>query len=285
MVIYVGTVGYSHPYWKSTPQQEHFYPVKLAKTKWFGYYIKFFDTVESNMSFYGFPKRNVWIKWKDQAPKGFKYCMKVNKYITHSKRIKDVRESWENKWENGYKLLGDTLGVLLFQFPPQFKCNDTTMERLRELGTYLPKSCRFAFEFRDSSWNNENIRKLFLKHKNWCVIFNFTTPTFLNPYWAGSMTGTTWGFATTNWTYLRLHGSMGDYVGTYGEEFVTKLAKCIEFGNDRLHLKDMYIFFDNTDSFVGDEMGLGGIFAFHMPEKALPSCVADALLLKEKLGQ
>jgi uncharacterized protein YecE (DUF72 family) len=49
---------------------------------------------------------------------------------------------------DGLRVVG-RLGVVLFQLPPNFKCD---VALLREFVSLLPDDIRFAFEFRNESW-------------------------------------------------------------------------------------------------------------------------------------
>ena len=76
--IRIGTSGWYYDHWK-----ELFYPVGLAKSKWFEYYAQYFDTVEINNTFYHLPKEQTLQRWHDIVPKDFLYAVKANRYITH----------------------------------------------------------------------------------------------------------------------------------------------------------------------------------------------------------
>ncbi len=54
----------------------------------------------------------------------------------------------------GVAHLGDRLGTLLFQLPPNLKCDLPRFDSFLEL---LPAGTRAAFEFRHPSWFDENV--------------------------------------------------------------------------------------------------------------------------------
>ena len=80
--IRVGCCGWIYPHWR-----ERFYPKELRQTEWFRHYAQTFDTVEINNSFYHLPSEKAVAHWEEQAPPGFVYAVKVNRFITHMKKL------------------------------------------------------------------------------------------------------------------------------------------------------------------------------------------------------
>jgi uncharacterized protein YecE (DUF72 family) len=148
MKIHIGTSGYNYPEWRGT-----FYPEKFSTTKMFAYYAERFRTVEINATFYRMPTAKLTDGWRAQAPEGFQYALKAPQRITHFARLKDCEESLHMFCENA-RLLGPCLGTLLFQLPPNFKCD---MARFTTFLGWLPPDIRSAFEFRHDSWLNEDV--------------------------------------------------------------------------------------------------------------------------------
>jgi uncharacterized protein YecE (DUF72 family) len=72
MTIRVGTSGWSYDHWRGG-----FYPDKLAKNRWFDFYAVRFNTVEVNATFYRRFKDSTYQNWRDRAPEGFRYVLKV----------------------------------------------------------------------------------------------------------------------------------------------------------------------------------------------------------------
>lgn len=116
-LVHVGTSGWNYKHWK-----EKFYPKEIPQTKWFNYYITKFDTVELNTSFYHLPKKETFTKWNENSPDNFYYAVKASRYITHLKRLKDVKESVDLFLDHAINLK-DKLGPILFQLPPGLKYN------------------------------------------------------------------------------------------------------------------------------------------------------------------
>jgi uncharacterized protein YecE (DUF72 family) len=108
--------------------------------------------VEIDSTFYGTPKKSTIQHWIDATPKGFKFSCKVPRVITHDEGVVNV---WGLMAEflDVIQLLGDRLGVILFQFPPSF--TSVHINRLAEFLPKLPTGLRFAIEVRDRSWHTD----------------------------------------------------------------------------------------------------------------------------------
>ena len=139
----VGTSGFSYKEWKGP-----FYPEKLPNKDMLAYYSSELPAVEINNTFYRLPKREVIENWAAQVPEGFRFSIKASRRITHFRRLKDTGEVLDYLLEATSRL-GDRLGVILFQLPPNFKKD---IDRLSAFLETLPGDVRAAFEFRNDSW-------------------------------------------------------------------------------------------------------------------------------------
>jgi uncharacterized protein YecE (DUF72 family) len=149
--IHAGTSGFSYPEWKGS-----FYPEKLPQKAFLEFYSGKFSTVEINNTFYRFPRSSLLEGWHDGTPNGFTFAVKANQGITHKGRLQDVEELTRDFIER-CKLLGEKLGPILFQLPPNFKRDD---ERLVNFLDHLDPRLRYAFEFRHDSWFDDETFKL-----------------------------------------------------------------------------------------------------------------------------
>ena len=104
---YIGTSGWVYPHWRDV-----FYPTKLSQSKWLEFYTGHFPTVELNNSFYRLPSEQAFSKWRDTSPDGFLYAVKVSRFITHIKRLKDAEEPIETFLSRA-RHLNEKLGPLL----------------------------------------------------------------------------------------------------------------------------------------------------------------------------
>jgi uncharacterized protein YecE (DUF72 family) len=146
MKLRVGTSGYSYKEWKGS-----FYPDDLAASDMLGYYATKLPSVEINNTFYRLPRASVLETWAGSVPTEFRFAIKASRRITHLKRLKGADD------ETGYLqetlgTLGDKLGVVLFQLPPNLKQD---LERLTTFVELLTPETRAVFEFRHPSWFGE----------------------------------------------------------------------------------------------------------------------------------
>ena len=143
MELLVGTSGFSYPEWRGI-----FYPDGLAADDMLKSYAERLPTVEINNTFYRMPQAPLLQGWNDKVEGTFCFALKAPRSITHISRLKDAGEGV------GYFMkvaatLGERLGPILFQLPPFFK-KDAGV--LREFLAQLPPGTKAAFEFRHSSW-------------------------------------------------------------------------------------------------------------------------------------
>jgi len=218
--IFIGTSGWNYNHWRGI-----FYPDELSTKEWFHYYRKKFDTVEINNTFYNLPDSNVFKNWKKQAPADFIYAVKVNRYITHMKKLKNP-ESALKKFFSRVKYLEGNLGPILFQLPPYWKCN---AERLKNFLKKLPKDKIHVFEFRDDSWHTKEIFKILDSHNaSFCI---HDMPYVKCPQ-----------IAIGKVAYLRFHGAQRVYQGGYPIRALKRWADWISTQSKK---RDVYIYFNN----------------------------------------
>eukprot|EP00474_Spongospora_subterranea_P003226 CRZ03684.1 hypothetical protein [Spongospora subterranea] len=240
--FYLGTSGYCYDHWKKGV----FYPRGVDLFK---FYSAEFDSVELNSTFYRIPKLSTWKKWcHDSSPRpSFTYVVKANQYFTHWRQLNvddNFAERWHYFYEQGCKQLGDHLGPILFQLPPKLTYS---VDKLYALRAILPRDGRYVFEFRHASWYCQEIYDA-MRSCNFCFAAIHIKNVKMwvgdlkdgwNPTLEGYQPCCDWGY------YLRLHGSNGQYVGSYGEQCMEKLAKqVVEWKRSG---KNVYVMYNNTD--------------------------------------
>src|SRR5438128_5890339 len=125
------------------------------------YYLRHFDTLELNNTFYRLPTLQALKAWRDAVPDNFVFAVKASRFLTHNKKLKDPENALENFLPR-VETLGSKLGPILFQLPPRWKIN---LERLQEFLVALPRKPRYAFEFRETSWITEPVLELLREHQ------------------------------------------------------------------------------------------------------------------------
>ena len=146
--VLVGTSGYSYKEWKGA-----FYPPDMKAAGMLRYYGERFPTVEINNTFYRMPAPELLARWAEDVPAGFRFVLKAPRRITHEKRLLGVADTTGRLFEVAASL-GDKQGPFLFQLPPYSK-KDTA--RLRDFLGLLPSGVRAAFEFRDPTWEDDEV--------------------------------------------------------------------------------------------------------------------------------
>lgn len=203
--VRIGCSGWIYPHWRG-----RFYPEKLAVKKWFAFYAEHFDTVEINNSFYRLPKAETFDAWREQAPPGFRYAVKANRFLTQAKKLKDCAEPLERMMPP-FRHLEQTLGPILYQLPPRFRLN---LERLEQFLEIAPKDTVNVFEFRDKSWYDDAVLALLERHgASFCA---HDLPGLESPR-----------IAVGPVAYLRFHGGQGKYWGRYSDEALLGAADWI----------------------------------------------------------
>jgi uncharacterized protein YecE (DUF72 family) len=191
-----GTSGYSYKEWKGP-----FYPEKLKPADMLGFYAERLSTVEINNTFYRMPKTSVLENWAEQVGDDFRFAIKASRRITHFKRLKEADEPLEFLVEN-LKVLGDRLGVVLFQLPPNMKCD---VERLDRFCDLLPAGFPAAFEFRHDSWQDDAVHDRLRAHNFATVIVDADDADHGDDdVDDADEVGPPELFATADWGYLRL---------------------------------------------------------------------------------
>ncbi|MGZ5092792.1 MAG: DUF72 domain-containing protein [Burkholderiales bacterium] len=148
MQILAGTSGFSYKEWLG-----HFYPEKLPASGMLRYYAERFTTVEINNTFYRMPAETVLAHWSEEVPDNFSFTLKAPRRITHDKRLREA-ESHVAEFMRRAESLGSKLGVILFQLPHYLKKD---VPRLRDFLTLLPAGKRVAFDFRNDSWQDDEV--------------------------------------------------------------------------------------------------------------------------------
>ena len=225
MGIRIGTSGWNYPHWKGS-----FYPDDLPDEQWLAWYAERFDTVEINATFYRLPTTDTLDAWREAVPAGFRFAVKASRYITHMKKLKDPRESTA-RFFAAIERLGERLGPILFQLPPNWHCN---LERLAGFLEALPAGYRYVFEFRDESWWIDEVADLLRQHEAAFCLFDL----------AGAAPPRR---VTSDLVYLRLHGPDGAYRGRYSDASLRAWADAIRSWRDEG--RAVHCYFDNdTDA-------------------------------------
>jgi uncharacterized protein YecE (DUF72 family) len=222
MRVLTGTSGFSYKEWKGS-----FYPEDLPDSGMLRYYASRLPAVEINNTFYRMPRAPLLESWAEQVPDGFAFALKASQQITHRKRLKDAAEA-VSYFFGVATTLGDRLGPVLFQLPPNLKKD---APRLRDFLALLPPASRCAFEFRHESWFDAEVMEALRASRValcWAEDENLATPPE----------------ATAEWGYLRLRRP------DYGEAELAAWADRIRAQN----WTDAFVFFKHEDEGTGPRL-------------------------------
>jgi uncharacterized protein YecE (DUF72 family) len=217
--IAVGTSGWSYDDWAGA-----FYPREVPRSRWFVHYAASFPTVEINYSFYRLPSETTVRRWREEAPRGFRFALKGSRYVTHMRRLQD--EAPVRRFTERVAPLGAALGVILWQLPRMA----VDVQRLAAFLESLPRDVRHAVEFRDPSWLTDQVFDLLRRQRVAHVSVSSTQmPRDLT--------------VTTDFVYARFHGLRAGYAHDYSTD---ELRPWAEFLREAARSgRSGYAFFNN----------------------------------------
>lgn len=223
--IRIGTSGWHYKHWIG-----RYYPEGTKPAAMLPWYLRDFDTVELNNTFYHLPSEAAFDAWRDAVPAGFRYAVKGSRFITHMIKLKDPERGIVNFVPRAQRL-GRKLGPILWQLPPGWNVN---VERLDQFLAALPRGIRYAFELRNRSWMTDAVLEVLQKYDAAFCIYDLAG--YQSPL-----------EITAGWTYIRLHGpTSSKYQGSYSDRQLEQWAGRID--DWKRKLRAVYVYFDNDDS-------------------------------------
>lgn len=247
----VGISGWTYPPWRGV-----FYPKRLPHRAELGYAAERLNSIEINGSFYSLQHPDSYRGWYGQTPPGFVFSVKGGRFITHMKRLRDVRTPLANFFASGVLALREKLGPILWQLPPTLGFD---ADRLAEFFAQLPRSTseaawlarrhderlagraltttdadrplRHAVEVRHASFAVPAFTRLLREHAIAVVVAD---------------TAGKWPLireVTTDFAYVRLHGDVELYTSGYSPKALADWAELLRGWAGEGH--DAYVYFDN----------------------------------------
>lgn len=196
------------------------------------------NCIELNSSFYRIPGDST-IASLNKLPSNVNVVIKASKYITHIKRLNDVKDAWEKLWAQISKL-GSRLVCVLFQLPPTFNKTDVNMGRIRAMKSYLPHDMSYAFEFRNRSWLEDSTYDI-MRDLGFCVVGTYIVKRE-STNWVGTMPpGLFIPPKTASFNYIRIHGKKG-WKGELSERELDKIQGELS----KQKTSRSYVMFNNT---------------------------------------
>ncbi len=231
----IGISGWTYPPWRGV-----FFPKDLPQRCELEFASRQVNSIEINGSFYSLQRPSSYRAWYQATPPDFVFAVKGGRYITHMKRLQDVRTPLANFFASGVLCLREKLGPFLWQLPPNFRFERDRLARFFDL---LPRDTaaaatlarkhdarlkgrasvtaernrplRHALEIRHPSFETEAFVQLLRTHDIALVIAD---------------TAGKWPFledVTSDFVYVRLHGDEELYVSGYTEAALAEWARKI----------------------------------------------------------
>lgn len=136
---HVGSSGFSYPEWRGA-----FYPADARPPDFLRLYAARLNAVELNATFYRLPSEAQLAAWAEATPPGFRFAVKLSRFIAHGGRVDALGTFCER-----VGALGGRLGPLLVELPEGRPRDDGFVDLL--LGS-LPDGVDVAFDPKDPSW-------------------------------------------------------------------------------------------------------------------------------------
>ena len=218
----IGTSGWSYDHW-----DDALYHRAPARDR-LGIYLREFDTVELNASFYRWPPPARFASWRERLPAGFEMTVKAPRGLTHARRLLEP-DVWIERVTAGLHELRGRRGPLIVQLPPTMQRDDARLDHF--LGA-LPSWTRPVLEFRHPSWTDDAVFAILERHgAAYCIMSGAGLPCILR--------------ATADMVYVRLHGPDSEhlYGGSYSDDDLRWWADRIREWERAGH--SVYAYFNN----------------------------------------
>ena len=124
-MIWIGTSGYNYPEWKGS-----FYPKDLPAAKMLPYYAARFPTVEINYTFYRMPNEKLVGRLGGADARHPTSSRSRRRGASRTTAGSRTAASWWRRFCRVAGTLGDKLGALLFQLPPNLKKDLRALRRV-----------------------------------------------------------------------------------------------------------------------------------------------------------
>lgn len=221
----IGCSGWNYDDWRGG-----LYPRTVPRRQWLEVYAQAFDTVEVNATFYGLPKRETVAAWARATPAGFAFAVKVSRYVTHIKRLRDVGDGAARLRERLEPLAdADRLGPLLWQLPGDLPRDDARLAAWLEVVDGW-RGVRHTIEFRHPSWFAGSVMASLRAHGVALTVGDHPERPFQTHV------------ATADWRYVRLHYGVHGGDGRYSEDELATWARRIGQWRRR---GDVYVYLNN----------------------------------------
>ena len=232
--IRIGISGWHYRGWRGK-----FYPAGLRQKDELAFAASKFSSVKINGTFYRMQNPVSFGAWTDATPDNFLFAIKGPRFITHMLKLTRARTPLANFFASGVLRLGNKLGPILWQLPPNL---DFNADRLEEFLARLPYTTDAArklarqhdTKLKSKAWlkTDENRR---IRHAMEIRHESFKTVEFIRLLrrfnvalvCADSVDWPLLTDLTADFAYCRLHGSKTLYANGYDDRALRNWARRI----------------------------------------------------------
>jgi uncharacterized protein YecE (DUF72 family) len=266
--VRIGISGWRYKGWRGI-----YYPPKLPQKNELAFASQTFPTIEINGSFYSLQRPSHYEQWAAGTPDDFIFAVKGSRFITHMRKLRNIRTALANFYASGILKLEAKLGPFLWQFAPQFRYDPALLD---EFFTFLPRDTQAAADLacEHDPWMKgrvclETSARRPVRHAIEIRHPSFVTPDFIRLLrrhrialvcadtvdWPRLMD------VTADFLYVRLHGSAELYASGYEDVNLNLWAERVAawargsqpvdgtYASTTLPPKrakrDVYVYFDN----------------------------------------
>jgi uncharacterized protein YecE (DUF72 family) len=252
---FIGISGFDYPRWRGS-----FYPPGVPRRSWLGFASRIFNSIELNGTFYSLKSPETFERWATDVPnREFVFAVKGGRFITHNLKLRNCDAALGNFFASGILALGRKTGPFLWQLPATYGFDAARMDGFMRM---LPRTSsdgeavarqhdgrlrrgallhaaervryRHAFEVRHPSYFCDEFYAILREHRCAFVIAD---------------TAGKFGYAeevTTDFVYVRLHGSSALYSSDYTDEELAHWARLVRGWTTGPRAgRDVYVYFDN----------------------------------------
>ena len=282
--IRIGISGWRYAPWRGT-----FYPSGLVQAQELSYASHLMNSIEINGSFYSLQRPSRYQAWARDVPDDFVFAVKGSRFITHMKKLSDVRVPMANFFASGMLALGSALGPILWQLPPTLGFDAARLEsffallpRTRGEAAILAAEHDDRLSGEDRAWltvdHDAPLRHaLEVRHASFedaragTELVDLLTAHDISLVVAD--TAGRWPFLehlTSDFMYVRLHGDVELYTSGYDDDALDRWAERVRGWTATG--RDVYVYFDNDAKVRApfDAMGLARRLGMAHGEHATP---------------
>jgi uncharacterized protein YecE (DUF72 family) len=210
--IHIGIGG-----WTFQPWRGRFYPAGLPHAQELAFASRALTAIEVNGTFYRTQTPATFARWARETPEGFVFALKAPRYVTARGELATAGESVTRFLHSGLAELGDRLGPINWQLPPNKSFNPDDMAAFLDL---LPDSLdglplRHAIEARHESFVTDAFTDL-LRPRGIAVVQ------------AGDSEFPVIDTPTAGFAYLRIMGTTEDAPQGYSPADLDRWAKAAQ---------------------------------------------------------